>query len=128
MSELIEENKKLGDLLKFELSHNYSRKKLPVANTQSVVFGQVVAMYESGGNYVVCGHGTAHATTNTAVICGVALEDGDATSAPASVLVLMRVGIVAGRELVFAPTATTAQKAKACADLEKLGIVVAESA
>ncbi len=140
----VEENDRLGDLLKYEANKNYCREVVAVAKGQELKMGTVIGMITETGNYKIVSltkEKTANGTTTivqadegdsaldgSEVPFGVLLEDVDTTSAAKKALIITRDAIVASDYVVFPADATADQKKKISNDLEKRGIVIRKSA
>lgn len=125
---MIEENERLGSLLKYELDRNYSRVVAPIAKGQNLKMGTVVSKNATDGTYQMLSlSGESADGTNKAI--GILLEDVDATEASKKALILSRIGIVEDAKLIY-PVADTKvevteeQKKKIINELEIRGIVI----
>lgn len=123
----IEENNRLGDLLKYEADKNYCREVMTVASGQNLKMGTVVGI-KSATDEVKIVSISDEETDGSDSAFGVLLEDVDATSAAKKALVIARDAILASDYIVFPNDATAKQKKKITKDLEKRGIVIRKSA
>ena len=123
----IEENNRLGDLLKYEADKNYCREVMTVASGQNLKMGTVVGI-KSATDEVKIVSISDEETDGSDSAFGVLLEDVDATSAAKKALVIARDAILASDYIVFPNDATAEQKKKITKDLEKRGIVIRQSA
>ena len=123
----IEENNRLGDLLKYEADKNYCREVMTVASGQNLKMGAVVGI-KSATEEIKSVSISEEETDGSDSAFGVLLEDVDATSAAKKALVIARDAILASDYIVFPNGATADQKKKITKDLEKRGIVIRKSA
>ena len=123
----IEENNRLGDLLKYEADKNYCREVMTVASGQNLKMGAVVGI-KSATDEIKIVSISDEETDGSDSAFGVLLEDVDATSAAKKALVIARDAILASDYIVFPNDATADQKKKITKDLEKRGIVIRKSA
>ena len=123
----IEENNRLGDLLKYEADKNYCREVMSVASGQNLKMGSVVGI-KSATDEIKIVSISDEETDGSDSAFGVLLEDVDATSAAKKALVIARDAILASDYIVFPNGATADQKKKITKDLEKRGIVIRKSA
>lgn len=123
----IEENNRLGDLLKYEADKNYCREVMTVASGQNLKMGTVVGIKTATDEIKIVSIADEE-TDGSDLAFGVLLEDIDATSAAKKALVIARDAILASDYIVFPNDATAEQKKKITKDLEKRGIVIRQSA
>ena len=123
----IEENNRLGDLLKYEADKNYCREVMTVASGQNLKMGAVVGV-KSATDEIKIVSISDEETDGSDSAFGVLLEDVDATSAAKKALVIARDAILASDYIVFPADSTSDQKKKITRDLEKRGIVIRKSA
>lgn len=123
----MEENIRLGDLLKYEADKNYCREVMTVASGQNLKMGTVVGI-KSATDEIKAVSISDEETDGSDSAFGVLLEDVDATSAAQKALVIARDAILASDYIVFPNDATADQKKKITKDLEKRGIVIRKSA
>ena len=123
----IEENNRLGDLLKYEADKNYCREVMTVASGQNLKMGTVVGIKTATDEIKIVSIADEE-TDGSDLAFGVLLEDTDATSATKKALVIARDAILASDYIVFPNDATADQKKKITKDLEKRGIVIRQSA
>ena len=123
----IEENNRLGDLLKYEADKNYCRETMTVAEGQNLKMGTVVGVItESDKAKIVSISPEESDGSDTAF--GMLLEDVDATSGDKKALVVARDAIVASDYMVFPDGASDDQKKAIKQALESRGIVIRKSA
>ena len=123
----MEENNRLGDLLKYEADKNYCREVMTVASGQNLKMGAVVGI-KSATDEIKIVSISDEETDGSDSAFGVLLEDVDATSAAKKALVIARDAILASDYVVFPADSTAEQKKKITKDLEKRGIVIRKSA
>ena len=123
----MEENNRLGDLLKYEADKNYCREVMTVASGQNLKMGTVVGI-KSATEEIKSVSISEEEIDGSDSAFGVLLEDVDATSAAKKALVIARDAILASDYVVFPNDATAEQKKKITQDLEKRGIVIRKSA
>ena len=123
----IEENNRLGDLLKYEADKNYCREVMTVASGQNLKMGTVVGIKTATDEIKIVSIADEE-TDGSDLAFGVLLEDTDATSATKKALVIARDAILASDYVVFPADSTAEQKKKITKDLEKRGIVIRKSA
>ena len=123
----MEENNRLGDLLKYEADKNYCREVMTVASGQNLNMGAVVGIKSAIDEIKIVSIADEE-TDGSDSAFGVLLEDVDATSAAKKTLVIARDAILASDYIVFPADATADQKKKITKDLEKRGIVIRKSA
>ena len=123
----MEENNRLGDLLKYEADKNYCREVMTVASGQNLKMGTVVGI-KSATDEIKIVSISDEETDGSNSAFGVLLEDVDATSAAKKALVIARDAILASDYVVFPNDSTAEQKKKITKDLEKRGLVIRKSA
>ena len=123
----MEENNRLGDLLKYEADKNYCREVMTVASGQNLEMGTVVGIKTATDEIKIVSISDEE-TDGSDLAFGVLLEDTDATSAAKKALVIARDAILASDYVVFPADSTAKQKKKITKDLEKRGIVIRKSA
>lgn len=123
----IEENNRLGDLLKYEADKNYCREVMTVAIGQNLKMGTVVGI-KSATDEIKIVSIAEDETDGSDFAFGVLLEDMDATPESKKALVIARDAILASNYVVFPDDATVEQKKKITKDLEKRGLVIRKSA
>ena len=123
----MEENNRLGDLLKYEADKNYCREVMTVASGQNLKMGAVVGI-KSATDEIKIVSISDEETDGSDSAFGVLLEDVDAISAAKKALVIARDAILASDYVVFPNDSTAEQKKKITKDLEKRGIVIRKSA
>jgi hypothetical protein len=112
----IEENNRLGDLLKFEINKDYCRETVTVASGQNLKFGTVVGMKTATGEVKIVSIASQE-TDGSDVAVGIVLEDVDATSGAKKALTISIGAMVALDCLVFPAGANDTQKKKILKDL-----------
>jgi hypothetical protein len=111
----------IGQFLKYEAPHGYSREDVTVASGQSLVPGQVVGRITASGKIAAFNPSAADGTQNAA---GIAFGAVDATGGDKPGVIVARHAIVVDRDnLVWAGSPTNAQKDAAIAQLKALGIL-----
>ena len=123
----IEENNRLGDLLKYEADKNYCRETMTVAEGQNLKMGTVVGVITESGKAKIVSISADESDGSDAAF-GVLLEDVDATSGDKKALVVARDAIVASDYVVFPDGASDDQKKAIKRALESRGIVIRKSA
>ena len=123
----IEENNRLGDLLKYEADKNYCREVMTVASGQNLKMGTVVGIKTATDEIKIVSIDDEE-TDGSDLAFGVLLEDTDATSSAKKALVIARDAILASDYVVFPADSTADQEKKITKDLEKRGIVIRQSA
>lgn len=124
---MIEENERLGSLLKYELDRNYSRAAATIAKGQNLKMGAVVSKNAADGTYQMLSL-SKDDTGETDKAAGVLLEDVDATDAAKKALVLARIGIIDGTKIVYPDAVTEDQKKSIRNELENIGIITTTGA
>lgn len=122
---VINESAYLGDLVKFEESHRYSRRQETIASGQNLGLGTVVGRKTADGKIYAL---NPAATDGTQTAVGVLIEAVDATLLDKDGLILARHAIVADKALVWPAGITNPQKITALTQLEAIGVVVYQSA
>jgi hypothetical protein len=120
---VIEEDNRLGDLLKFEIDKNYCRETVTVASGQNLKFGTVVGMKTATGDVKIVSIASQE-TDGSDEAVGIILEDVDATGEAKKSLTISIGAMVAYDCLVFPVGATDAQKKVILKDLFQRGIRV----
>ena len=123
----MEENNRLGDLLKYEADKNYCREVMTVANGQNLKMGTVVGIKSETDEIKIVSIADDE-TDGSDSAFGVLLEDINTTLAAKKALVIARDAILASDYVVFPADSTTDQRKKITKDLEKRGIVIRQSA
>jgi hypothetical protein len=123
---VVTETMNLGDLLKFEASHLYSRDQVTVASGRTLSLGTVVATRTAAGKVVQL---DPAATDGADLACGVLLGDINAEVADRTDgLLVARHAIVAEHALIWPAGITPEHKAAAVAKLKHLGVLIRASA
>lgn len=122
---VLEEQDRLGDVLKFEEDNLYSREEVIVESGQLLVVGSVVARKTSTGQILAVVPG---GTDGTNLPVGIIGEDVDASSASVKSFMISRHAIIAESNLIWPASATSAQIASGIGKLKDLGIVIRKSA
>jgi hypothetical protein len=112
----IEENNRLGDLLKFEINKDYCRETVTVASGQNLKMGTVVGMKTATGEVKIVSIASQE-TDGSDVAVGIVLEDVDATVGAKKALTISIGAMVAADCIIFPAGATDAQKKKILKDL-----------
>ncbi len=125
MAEMIE-SMNLGDLLKYEAPHFYSRDRVTVGAGQSLPLGAVVGLVTATGQYARI---DPSATDGRQVAAGVLLQACDATLIDRDdALIVARHAIVAQHALQWPEGITAAETLTALAQLKALGVLVRQGA
>lgn len=120
------ESLNLGDLLKYEASHFYSRDRVTVSAGQNLSLGTVVGLVTVTGKYARI---DPSATDGRQVAAGVLLQACDATLIDRDdALIAARHAIVARHALQWPDGITTAETLTALAQLQALGVLVRHGA
>ncbi len=111
-----------SDWLAWEQDGNYSRKKVTIAVSQTIVKGQVLGIITASGHYAAFDQDGTLAGTDTAA--GIALDDYT-TGAAETVegVAIVRDAIVIEDNLTFPSDITAGEQAAAMASLLALGII-----
>ena len=118
----IHETLNLGDLLKYEASHLYSRDQVTVLAGEVLPLGAVVGQVTATGK--VKGMDPS-ASDGSEVVCGVLIAPQDALSGDQTDgLMIARHAIVSDHALTWPIGITDSQKAIALSQLKALGILV----
>ena len=120
---MIEENERIGALLKYELDKNYSRDVVTIAAGQNLTLGSVLGTVTADGTYKIVSIASPE-TDGSDTAKGILLQDVDATDAATKALILSRGAIVSEKALVFPMGTSEDQKKAFKASLNALGIVV----
>jgi hypothetical protein len=120
---VIEEDNRLGDLLKFEVDKNYCRETVTVAAGQNLKFGTVVGTKSATGEVKIVSIASQE-TDGSDEVTGIILEDVDATAGAKKSVVVLGAAMVAYDYLVFPAAATDAQKKKIVKELFQRAIRV----
>lgn len=116
----------LGDLLKYEAAHLYSRERLTVIAGQTLPLGAVVGIVTASGKITQL---APAATDGSEVAAGVVLQPCDAALAERSDgLLAVRHAIVARQVLAWPAGITAQQRAAAEAQLQARGVLVRDAA
>ena len=118
----IHETLNLGDLLKYEASHLYSRDQVTVLAGEVLPLGAVVGQVSATGKVKAL---DPAASDGSEVVCGVLIAPQDALSGDQTDgLMISRHAIVADHALTWPAGITDSQKAIALSQLKALGILV----
>ena len=118
----ITESQNLGDLLKYEAPHLYSRDRVTVAAGQTLLLGAVVGIEAATTKVVQL---DPAATDGSEIAVGVLAADVDAAASDRTDGILIsRHAIVADHALIWPVGITPIQKAAAKLQLKALGILV----
>ncbi|HQS59909.1 MAG: head decoration protein [Actinobacteria bacterium] len=118
----ITESQNLGDLLKYEAPHLYSRDRVTVAAGQTLLLGAVVGIEATTTKVVQL---DPAATDGSEIAVGVLAADVDAAASDRTDGILIsRHAIVADHALIWPVGITPIQKAAAKLQLKALGILV----
>lgn len=111
----------LGDLLKYEASHYYSRDTAIVAAGQQLSLGTLVGQENSSGKLFALDPSKTDGTQNTV---GILAADVDATLADAEALLVARHAIVSPEALIWPVGINANKKNKAIEQLKELGVLI----
>ncbi|MFM2006211.1 MAG: hypothetical protein RLZZ09_1866 [Pseudomonadota bacterium] len=122
----IQEALNLGDLLKYEASHLYSRDQVTVLAGEVLALGAVVAQVSASGKVKAL---DPIATDGSEIAVGVLITPQDALAGDQTDgLIIARHAIVADHALTWPAGITPLQKATALHQLNALGILVRSGA
>ena len=121
----IEEQNRLGDVLKYEADNLYSRDEATVASGQNLTIGTVVSVVTSDGKVVAL---DPSASDGSEVAAGVLGQDIDTVSGDKISWIVARHATVSEDGLVWPDGITAGQLAIAIAQLKSLGILVRKGA
>lgn len=116
----IDEQKRLGELLKYEADKNYCREIVTITKGQNLKMGNMVAEGSDGKCTGI--------SASASALYGVLLQDVDATEADKPAIVVSRDVIVNAKSLQYPSGATDAQKKAINKLLDGRGIVLREEA
>ena len=122
---VLSEGNNLGDVLKYEATHFYSRDVLTVPDGQNLVLGAVVGIQTADGKARVL---DPAAIDGTEVAAGVIVQDSAPPGADEDVPFIVRHAIVADHALVWPVGITTPETTTAIAQLKAAGILVRKGA
>ncbi len=122
---VLSEGNNLGDVLKFEATHFYSRDVLTVPDGQNLSLGAVVGIQTVDGKARVL---DPAASDGTEVAAGVIVQDSAPSGADEDVPFIVRHAIVTDHALVWPGGITTPEKTTAIAQLKAVGILVRKGA
>jgi hypothetical protein len=118
----IKEALNLGDLLKYEASHLYSRERVTVVAGHNLPLGAVVGIVTASGKVKPL---DPSATDGSQLAAGVLLQPCDAALAERNDgLIVARHAIVADHALTWPTGITVGEKATAVLQLKALGVLV----
>jgi hypothetical protein len=112
----IEEDNRLGDLLKFEINKNYCRETVKVASGQNLKFGTIVGMKTATGEVKIVSIDPEEEDGSDEA-AGIILEDVDATGGAKKSVTISIGAMVTYNCLVFPSGTTDTQKKKIITDL-----------
>ena len=119
---VLEEEDRLGSLLKYEADKNYCRDVVNIAEGQNLKMGAVVGIKTETDEAKIVSV-AAEETDGSDTPFGVLIQDVDATSAACKGIVVARDVIVNPEALIYPTGATAAQKKAILKGLEARGIV-----
>ena len=119
------EGNNLGDLLKYEAPHLYSRDLLTVADGQDLAIGAVVGIQTADGKVYVL---DPVAADGTEIAVGVMVQAAAPSGADEDVPVIARHAIVSDAALVWPGGITAPQQTDATAQLKAAGILIRKGA
>ncbi|WP_054031016.1 head decoration protein [Desulfatitalea tepidiphila] len=110
-----------SDWLAWEQDNDYSRKKVTIAESQTITKGEVLGVVTASGQYAAFNQDGDDGTESAA---GISLGDyATAASETASGVALVRDAIVIEDNLTFPSDITSGEQATAMASLLALGII-----
>lgn len=121
----IEEQNRLGDVLKYEADNLYSRDEVTVASGQNLTTGTVIGVVTADGKVVAL---DPSANDGSEIAAGVLCEDIDTVSGDKTSWIVARHATVSEDGLVWPDGITAGQLAIAMAQLKSLGILVRKGA
>ncbi len=127
MRNVVEENERIGALLKYELDKNYSREVVTIAKGQNLKMGTVLGKIKTDDTYKIVSI-TEEESDGSDVSVGILLQDVDATTMATKALILSRIGIVVRDKIIYPDSASEEQKKSILAQLETRGIITREDA
>lgn len=116
---VLNEPASLGDALKWEQSHDYSRKTVTVVSGQDLPALTVVGKITASGKFAAFNQDGVDGTENAA---GFLIGAVDASTADKLGVIIERDALVAMDNLVWPADIEVAEKAAAIVELEALGI------
>lgn len=127
MRNVVEENERIGALLKYELDKNYSREVVTIAKGQNLKMGTVLGKIKTDDTYKIVSIAEEE-SDGSDVAVGILLQDVDATTVATKALVLARIGIVSASKVIYPDAISEDQKKSILAQLETRGIITREDA
>lgn len=121
----IEEQNRLGDVLKYEADNLYSRDEVTVASGQNLTIGTVIGVVTADGKVVAL---DPSANDGSEVAAGVLCDDVDTVSGDKTSWIVARHAAVSEDGLIWPDGITAGQLAIAMAQLKSLGILVRKGA
>lgn len=127
MRNVVEENERIGALLKYELDKNYSREVVTIAKGQNLKMGTVLGKIKTDDTYKIVSIAEEE-IDGSDVAVGILLQNIDATTMATKALILSRIGIVVRDKIIYPDSASEDQKKSILAQLETRGIITREDA
>ena len=127
MRNVVEENERIGALLKYELDKNYSREVVTIAKGQNLKMGTVLGKIKTDDTYKIVSIAEEE-SDGSDVAVGILLQNIDATTMATKALILSRIGIVVRDKIIYPDSASEDQKKSILAQLETRGIITREDA
>ena len=127
MRNVVEENERIGALLKYELDKNYSREVVTIAKGQNLKMGTVLGKIKTDDTYKIVSIAEEE-SDGSDVAVGILLQNIDATTMATKALILSRIGIVVRDKIIYPDSASEEQKKSILAQLETRGIITREDA
>ena len=127
MRNIVEENERIGALLKYELDKNYSREVVMIAKGQNLKMGTVLGKIKTDGTYKIVSIAEEE-SDGSDVAVGILLQNIDATTMATKTLILARIGIVSASKVIYPDAISEDQKKSILAQLETRGIITREDA
>ena len=124
---VLEEEDRLGSLLKYEADTNYCRDVVKVSEGQNLKMGTIVGIKTETGEAKIVSIADGETDGSDAPF-GVLIQAVDATNGASEGVIVARDAIVNPNALVYPADATTEQKKAILKGLEKRGIVARSAA
>lgn len=122
---VITEGNNLGDLLKFEESHHYSRDVVTVADGQTLELGEVFGINSTDSKVYAI---DPVAADGTEIAAGIMIKASAPSGSDEESLAIVRHATVSDNALVWPSGITVNQKATATEQLKALGILIRKGA
>ena len=122
---VLEQEMNLGDLLKYEAPHLYSRDLVTVADGQTLALGAVIGLESATGKAQVF---DPIATDGTEIPAGILVQASASSGSDEEVPAIVRHAIVADHALVWPDSITAEQQLSATTQLKNSGILIRKGA